>query len=80
MEDTYYFSQGRLAYTGTYAQTYNKFQDSAQDIEKGFTKDITKNNETGYTMDTTNNATKNGILSKLWNFQFYNKSELRYKL
>lgn len=76
MEDTYYFSQGRLAYTGTYAGTYNKFQDIAQDIEKGFTKDIAKDNETNSTKDTKNN----GILSKLWNFQLYNKSILRYKL
>lgn len=80
MEDTYYFSQGRLAYTGTYARTYNKFQDSAQDIETGFTKDATKNNETGSTKDTANNAPKNGILSKFWNFPLYNKSVLRYKL
>lgn len=76
MEDTYYFSQGRLAYSGANARTYNKFQDSAKDIETGFAKDF----ETGFAKDTANNASKNGMLSKLWNFQLYNKSVLRYKL
>lgn len=82
MEDTYYFSQGRLAYSGT----YNKLKDS-KDIETGLDKNAA-NGSTGirasYSANAANasNDTKgtNAYLSKLWNFQLYNKSILRYKL
>jgi hypothetical protein len=78
MEDTYYFSQGRFAYSGVYAKTYNKFQNTAKDIETGFTKNIVEDIEKGYTRDLdkdiSNNAKNNGILSKLWNFRLYNKN------
>ena len=67
MEDTYYFSQGRM--------TYNKCKEPPRDIETGLMA----------TDATAANATKtasgvSGYLSKLWNFQLYNKSILRYKL
>lgn len=82
MEDTYYFSQGRLAYSGT----YNKYQEG-DDIETGMM------NKIGYSASGANasanasaggaNASAggaNGLLSKIWNFQLYNKSILRYRL
>lgn len=71
MEDTYYFSQGRM--------TYNKFKEPPRDIETGLMAiDATAANATK-TASGTSSGTSN-FLSKLWNFQLYNKSILRYKL
>ena len=88
MEDTYYFSQGRLAYSGT----YNKFKDS-KDIETGLDENATNaaNGSTctraSYSADAANASCRAigtnaafAYLSKLWNFQLYNKSILLYKL
>ena len=73
MEDTYYFSQGRM--------TYNKCKEPPRDIETG----LMATDATAANAVTAANATKtasgvSGYLSKLWNFQLYNKSILRYKL
>ena len=77
MEDTYYFSQGRM--------TYNKFKEHPRDIETGLmaidATAATAANATKTASDTSSRS--NGAiayLSKLWNFQLYNKSILRYKL
>jgi hypothetical protein len=85
MEDTYYFSQGRLVRTET-GSSYNKFQDATKDIEMGLAsgidKDLMKNataaNNAKNAAATA--AAPNGILYRLWNFSLYNKSVLRYKL
>jgi hypothetical protein len=87
MEDTYYFSQGRLVRTET-GSSYNKFQDATKDIEMGLASGIDKDlmkNATAATATAPNNAKNaatapNGILYRLWNFSLYNKSVLRYKL
>lgn len=81
MEDTYYFSQGRM--------TYNKFKEPPRDIETGLMA-IDATAATAANATKTANGTSNGTssrsngaiayLSKLWNFQLYNKSILRYKL
>ena len=78
MEDTYYFSQGRLVRTGT-GSSYNKFQDATKDIEMGLVSGIDKDLMKNATAATAA-ATPNGILYRLWNFSLYNKSILRYKL
>lgn len=74
MEHTYYFSQGRM--------TYNKCKEPPRDIETGLMAiDATAANATTAAANATKTA--NGAiayLSKLWNFQLYNKSILRYKL
>lgn len=85
MEDTYYFSQGRLTYSGT----YNKFKDS-KDIETGLDENAANaaNGSTctraSYSADAANASSRSNAaiayLSKLWNFQLYNKSIMRYKL
>lgn len=82
MEHTYYFSQGRM--------TYNKFKEPPRDIETGLMAiDATAANaataaaNATKTASGTSNGTSSsvsGYLSKLWNFQLYNKSILRYKL
>ena len=81
MEDTYYFSQGRLAYSGTY-----NINQKSDDIETGMV------NKIGYSAKNANEnaggaggaagaaGAANGLLSKIWNFQLYNKSILRYRL
>jgi len=84
MEDTYYFSQGRLVRTET-GSSYNKFQDATKDIEMGLAsgidKDLMKNAKAAPKNAATAAATApNGILYRLWNFSLYNKSVLRYKL
>ena len=86
MEDTYYFSQGRLVRTET-GSSYNKFQDATKDIEMGLAsgidKDLMKNataTAAPKNAATATAATPNGILYRLWNFSLYNKSVLRYKL
>ena len=78
MEDTYYFSQGRM--------TYNKFKEPPRDIETGLMAiDATAANAAANATKTASGTSSrsNGAiayLSKLWNFQLYNKSILRYKL
>jgi hypothetical protein len=85
MEDTYYFSQGRLVRTET-GSSYNKFQDATKDIEMGLAsgidKDLMKNATAPNNAATAAAAAAapNGILYRLWNFSLYNKSVLRYKL
>ena len=85
MEDTYYFSQGRLVRTET-GSSYNKFQDATKDIEMGLASGIDKDLMKNATAapNNANNATAaaapNGILYRLWNFSLYNNSVLRYKL
>lgn len=83
MEDTYYFSQGRLVRTET-GSSYNKFQDATKDIEMGIAsgidKDLMKNAKAPKNAATAAAAAPNGILYRLWNFSLYNKSILRYKL
>jgi hypothetical protein len=85
MEDTYYFSQGRLVRTET-GSSYNKFQDATKDIEMGLAsgidKDLMKNATAAKAPNNAAAATAapNGILYRLWNFSLYNKSVLRYKL
>jgi hypothetical protein len=80
MEDTYYFSQGRLVRTET-GSSYNKFQDATKDIETGLASGIDKDLMKNATATaTTAAAAPNGILYRLWNFSLYNKSVLRYKL
>jgi hypothetical protein len=80
MEDTYYFSQGRLVRTET-GSSYNKFQDATKDIEMGLASGIDKDLMKNATATATATAaTPNGILYRLWNFSLYNKSVLRYKL
>jgi hypothetical protein len=79
MEDTYYFSQGRLVYTGP----YTKFKDDDKVNTKDFATDVLtdtkKNNETSTSKNTTAGGA-GGVLYKIMNFQLYNKSVLRYKL
>uniref|UniRef100_A0A6C0K892 Uncharacterized protein n=1 Tax=viral metagenome TaxID=1070528 RepID=A0A6C0K892_9ZZZZ len=81
MEDTYYFSQGRLVRTET-GSSYNKFKDATKDIEMGLAsgidKDLMKNATAAKAA--TAAAAPNCILYRLWNFSLYNKSVLRYKL
>lgn len=78
MEHTYYFSQGRM--------TYNKFKEPPRDIETGLMAiDATAANAATAAANATKTASGtsssvSGYLSKLWNFQLYNKSILRYKL
>ena len=80
MEDTYYFSQGRM--------TYNKCKEPPRDIETGLmaidataAANATKTASSSSASNSTNAASSvSGYLSKLWNFQLYNKSILRYKL
>jgi hypothetical protein len=83
MEDTYYFSQGRLVRTET-GSSYNKFQDATKDIEMGLAsgidKDLMKNATAPKNAATAAATAPNGILYRLWNFSLYNKSILRYKL
>jgi hypothetical protein len=84
MEDTYYFSQGRLVRTET-GSSYNKFQDATKDIEMGLVSGIDKDLMKNAAATAPNNAKNaaaapNGILYRLWNFSLYNKSVLRYKL
>jgi hypothetical protein len=88
MEDTYYFSQGRLVRTET-GSSYNKFQDATKDIEMGLASGIDKdlmknatapNNAKNAATATAAATAPNGILYRLWNFSLYNKSVLRYKL
>jgi hypothetical protein len=82
MEDTYYFSQGRLVRTET-GSSYNKFQDATKDIEMGLASGIDKDlmkNATAPKNAAATAAAPNGILYRLWNFSLYNKSKLRYKL
>lgn len=82
MEDTYYFSQGRLVYTGP----YNKFKDDDKVNTKDFATDAMtdtkKNNATSTSKNTTTGSVSgsSGVLYKILNFQLYNKSVLRYKL
>jgi hypothetical protein len=81
MEDTYYFSQGRLVYTGP----YTKFKDDDKVNTKDFATDAKKNNATSTSKNTTAGGTggasgTGGVLYKILNFQLYNKSVLRYKL
>jgi hypothetical protein len=79
MEDTYYFSQGRLVRTET-GSSYNKFQDATKDIEMGLASGIDKDLMKNATAAKAAAAAPNGILYRLWNFSLYNKSILRYKL
>jgi hypothetical protein len=79
MEDTYYFSQGRLVRTET-GSSYNKFQDATKDIEMGLASGIDKDLMKNATAPNNAAAAPNGILYRLWNFSLYNKSVLRYKL
>jgi len=79
MEDTYYFSQGRLVRTET-GSSYNKFQDATKNIEMGLASGIDKDLMKNATAATAATAAPNGILYRLWNFSLYNKSILRYKL
>ena len=73
MEDTYYFSQGRM--------TYNKCKEPPRDIETGLMAiDATAANAVTAANATKTASSVSGYLSKLWNFQLYNKSILRYKL
>ena len=82
MEDTYYFSQGRLVYTGP----YNKFKDDDKVNTKDFATDAVadtkKNDATSTSKNTTTGSVSgsSGVLYKILNFQLYNKSVLRYKL
>jgi hypothetical protein len=78
MEDTYYFSQGRLVYTGP----YTKFKDDDKVNTKDFATDAKKNNATSTSKNTTAGGASGagGVLYKILNFQLYNKSVLRYKL
>lgn len=82
MEDTYYFSQGRLVYTGP----YNKFKDDDKVNTKDFATDAMtdtkKNNAASTSKNTTTGSVSgsSGVLYKILNFQLYNKSVLRYKL
>jgi hypothetical protein len=75
MEDTYYFSQGRLVYTGP----YTKFKDDDKVNTKDFATDAKKNDATSTSKNTTAGGA-GGVLYKILNFQLYNKSVLRYKL
>jgi hypothetical protein len=66
MDDTYYFSQGRLISI----TPYNKFKD--EDNKKNIVNDNVNVKD--------NNKIKDNLLSKLMNFQIYKKSILRYNL
>lgn len=70
MEDTYYFSQGRMS--------YNKFKEPVRDIETGLM--MTDANTTNATKTASSRSSISEFLSKFWNYQLYNKSILRYKL
>ena len=80
MEDTYYFSQGRM--------TYNKFKEPPRDIETGLmaidATEATAANATktasGSSSSVSSVSSVSDFLSKFWNYQLYNKSILRYKL
>lgn len=85
MEDTYYFSQGRLVYTGP----YNKFKDDDKVNTKDFATDAVadtkKNDATSTSKNTTTGSVSgvsgtSGVIYKILNFQLYNRSVLRYKL
>jgi hypothetical protein len=77
MEDTYYFSQGRLVYTGP----YTKFKDDDKVNTKDFATDAATDTKKNTTAGGTNGASgAGGVLYKIMNFQLYNKSVLRYKL
>jgi len=68
MDDTYYFSQGRLI-SATYVTPvtpYNKFKD--------------KDNKNNIVNNDNNIKDNDSLLSKLMNFQIYKKSILRYNL
>jgi hypothetical protein len=69
MEHTYYFSQGRM--------TYNKF--TPRDIETGLmnaTKDANATNSSKTASGGSGGSGVSDFLSKLWNYQLYNKSIL----
>jgi hypothetical protein len=66
MDNTYYFSQGRLISI----TPYNKFKD--EDNKKNIVNDNVNVKD--------NNKIKDNLLSKLMNFQIYKKSILRYNL
>jgi hypothetical protein len=79
MEDTYYFSQGRLVYTGPYTKFKDDDKVNTKDFATDAAADTKKNNATSTSKNTTAGGT-NGVLYKILNFQLYNKSVLRYKL
>jgi hypothetical protein len=66
MDDTYYFSQGRLISI----TPYNKFKDKDN-------KNNIVNNDNNIK---DNDKIKDSLLSKFMNFQIYKKSILRYNL
>lgn len=82
MEDTYYFSQGRLVYTGPYNKLKDDDKVNTKDFATDAMTDTKKNNATSTSKNTTTGSVSgsSGVLYKILNFQLYNKSVLRYKL
>lgn len=65
MDNTYYFSQGRLI-SATYVTPYNKFKN--------------EDNKNNIVNNDNNIKDNDSLLSKFMNFQIYKKSILRYNL